>query len=1126
MPKLPASLATRAAPLIQRAALWCLLLLWLPWPAFAATYTFKSDTFAWESTTNTITWDRVCTGYPGDDDQATISFTGGFTFSFAGTAYSSVRVLANGALQFGADTGFMRTYANTTLPAGSAAGNGSCAASATVRTIMPYWDDLDPSHTGSGGVTWQQKGTAPNRYLVISWNGVYQYSTTTPYTFQVILYENGEFKYQYGNANATGASATIGVQVSASDYTLYSYNSGYNANGSAIRWFVPSGTPTRLAEYRMDEFSWAGNVGEVTDSTGNGYGGVRVGSATNTASGHVCRGADIPANTSTAISAIDTTVDVDSALGNDGSVSFWYRGNAAWVSSPEAMLLDASGSASRPFFLARKSTGALRFVVSDSAGTLVDATSSVQAIAAGTWAHIAVTWQLASGTNQSTVRLYVNGVQVGVKTATTNGTIDTSLLTLFLGDNRTAAIPANASSASANGRIDEVSVYNYEISALEIAADLAVSHACTPPLHHVEIRHGSGTGLTCTPSTLTVLACQDASCSSLYTSGLTGSLTASGTPSVVWPSGANFSIPAGSSSITLATQVTSAGSVLFGTANLSVTPTSASTCNFGSPACTFTAADAGLIFDVPNHVSEASQSVGVTAVRKSDNAASCTPAFANVNKSITFSCSYANPTSGTLPVRVGGKALNAANSAAAACDASGQAVTLAFDSTGKATATLQYADVGEMNVTAKYVGSGSDAGLTMAGTDSFIAAPSAFAFSSITGAPIKAGNPFSATVTARNGAGNPTPNFGKEAPPAVPTLTFTRYQPSSGSSGSFNGTLGSFSNGSATGSNLTWSEVGNGDLTASLNSYLLTGINATGTTGTTGAVGRFIPHHFDTTVSPACLGGSFYYSGQPVTTTITARNAGNGVTSNYAGATWAKATTISDAGSLGLGGFNGTNSVPATAFSGGSASALPTYTFTDKLTALPVGKVLTLRAVDADGVSSLPPDGNEGSTPLRSGRLVIPNGYGSEKSPLDVLMRVEYWSGQAWLPSTADTCTTILASSLALSNYRDYRGVAATWTTAGNVARDPDNNSVHKLTLAAPSGGSTGTVDIAFNLGTGTADQSCNANHPATGSGNLAWLRSRNGSCATTWDRDPAARAAFGVYSAESKKTVHVRELF
>ena len=181
--------------------------------AQAASYTFRSDTFSWESTVNTISWARLCTGYPGDDDQATINFTGGFTFSFAGTAYSSMRVLSNGLLQFGADTGFMRNFTNTTLPAGTASASGSCTAAATARTMMVYWTDLNPSASGSGGVTWEQKGVSPNRYVVVSWNSVFQYNTSTPYTFQVILFENGEFKYQYGNANASGSNATIGVQV-------------------------------------------------------------------------------------------------------------------------------------------------------------------------------------------------------------------------------------------------------------------------------------------------------------------------------------------------------------------------------------------------------------------------------------------------------------------------------------------------------------------------------------------------------------------------------------------------------------------------------------------------------------------------------------------------------------------------------------------------------------------------------------------------------------------------------------------------------------------------------------------------------------------------------------------------
>jgi MSHA biogenesis protein MshQ len=1110
------SRARSAVPPPWRAALsllWALFALLLcPLPAAAATYTFKSDSYAWETAANAITWDRTCTQYPGDDDKATINLTGGFTFTFAGTAYSSVRVLANGMLQFGADTGFFRNYTNANLPAGNATNyTGGCTSAATARVIMAYWTDLDPSRAGSGNVTWEQKGTAPNRRLVVSWNSVYQYNTNTPYAFQVILYENGEFKYQYGNANATGSNATIGVQVSASDYTLYSYNSGYNANGSAIRWFVPSGTPTRMAEYRMDEYSYAGNTGEVADSTGNGYGGVRVGSAASHASGYVCRAVDIPANTTTAISAIDTTIDVDSALGSDGGISFWYRGANAWVSSPEAQLFDASGSASRPFFLTRKSNGTLRFVMADSAGTLMDATSSVRSIAAGTWTHIAVTWRLASGTNQSTVRIYVNGLQVGVDTGTTNGIIDTSLLTLFLGDNRTTAIPSNATSASANGRLDEVNVYNYEISALEIAADMAVSHSCLPPLHHVEIRHGSGTGLTCTPSTLTVAACQDASCATPYTGGLTGTLTASGTPSVVWPGGANFTIASGASTTTTNVQVTTPGSVVFGASGLSQTPSNSTTCNFGSPSCTFTAADAGLLFDVPDHVADVQQTVSVKAVRKSDNAQSCTPAFASVSKSITFTCAYSNPSTGALPVPtpvvVGGSNV--------ACGGAGQALSLAFDATGTASTTVRYADAGQMALTGRYTGSGSDAGLVMTGTDSFIAAPANFLFSNIA-SPIKAGVTFTGTLTARNNSGTATPNFGRETSAVMPTIAFTRTLPASGGANpTFNKTLGSFSGGVASLTAMSWAEAGQGDLAANVTGYLGSSLNATGSISLV-----FTPHHFDVKVTPpACLSSAAFYSGQPISTvTLTAQNASNVTTTNYAGAV-ARAVTLSEATALGVGSLSGT-SVAAASFTGGvSTSGAPVYTFASKLTA---NRDLTLRATDADGVT-----GDAASADvvnIRSGRLVLANGYGSEKSALQLQARTEYWSGAAWVKNSDDSCTQVPASAIAFSNYRDYKGNAGGWTTSGSTFTFNGGSGI--LVLTAPTGGATGTVDLALNLGSTTADQSCLTSHPASTGANLSWLRSNHGSCAATWDRDPSARASFGVYSPETRKTVHVREIF
>ena len=529
MPHL-ATLLTRCAPPLRwwrLAAAW-LLLGWLG-PAWASTYTFKSDLYSWESAANTIsTWDGTCTSYAGDDDQKTITFTGGFQFNFAGTRYSSVRVLTNGMLQFGAETGLMRSYGNTTLPVGAAAARSGCAAGATTNAMIVYWADLDPGggSTGGGTVTWEQKGSAPNRYVVVSWNSVYQYNTAKPYTFQAILYESGEFKFQYGNANASGSNGTIGVQVDSGDYTQYSYNSGYNAAGSAIRWFIPSSDPVKLAEYRLDEFSWNGTVNEVMDATGNGHSGVRANAnVSTTATGFVCRALTVPADTTTATNAVNTSLSVSSAVGKAGSVSMYVKSNVAWTTATAAMIFDATTNAARPFYLMRSAGGALRFSVSDSAGTVSTATTAAQAFGAGTWVHVAAVWTLRNGNNQSLVRLYVNGVLVASVPTTTNGNIEPSLSTLYLGDNRSAVTPSGGTLNSFNGQVDEVSVYNYEISAADVLSDMAVTHDCIV-LDHVEAVPSSTSGSTCAPKTVTVRACVNSTCSMLVTN-YTGTVTLS-----------------------------------------------------------------------------------------------------------------------------------------------------------------------------------------------------------------------------------------------------------------------------------------------------------------------------------------------------------------------------------------------------------------------------------------------------------------------------------------------------------------------------------------------------------------------------------------------------------------------
>jgi MSHA biogenesis protein MshQ len=574
--------------------------------------------------------------------------------------------------------------------------------------------------------------------------------------------------------------------------------------------------------------------------------------------------------------------------------------------------------------------------------------------------------------------------------------------------------------------------------------------------------------------------------------------------------GTSFTIGA-SGSVTKDVQVTTVGSTVFSTPS--------ATCNFGSPSCTFTSTLAGFIFDVPNHVSDTLQTVNVSAVKQSDSSLACTPAFASVSKTVSFACSYSNPATGTLPVAVNGTNI--------ACGTAG-GVSLAFNASGVASTTFRYADVGSVGLTATYTGSGgTETGLTMTGSDSFIAAPASFTV--VPAGPYIAGSAFSATVTAKNASGNTTPNFGKETTAATVTLTHTVTGGTAGTApADFVGTLGAFgatTAGVASGNNLAWKEVGDISVTGTLTggSYLGSGLTATGS----GPAGPFKPGYFETVVTPAA--GTFTYSGQPFSVQIIAKSnwAGNPTTTNYDNTLgYSKAVTLTDANSgannsSALGTLANT-SVPAASFSSGVATvANVTYTFTSKMTAPlegPTSSPLKVRAtetadptVSSSGHESL----TTSVTSIRSGRLKLSNAFGSEKSPLTMVVQAQYWSGQTWVANSADGSTSLAANAFALSGALAGSTSASTITLVGGVST---------LTLAAP-GPATGSVDVAINLGISGSDQSCLATHGGTAA-SKPWLRSQNGSCPTAYDSDPSARATFGVYALETRKSIHVREQF
>jgi len=1162
--------------------------------AQAATYTFRSDTFSWESSANTIAWDKTCTAYPVDDDKATITFTGGFTFPFAGTARSSVRVFSNGMLQFGADTGFFRNFTNSTLPAGAASARSGCTAAATTLTLMAYWADLDPGAAGSGGVTWEQKGTAPNRFVVVTWNAVYQYNTATPYTFQVILFENGDFKYQYGNANASGSNATIGVQVNTTDYTLYAYNSGYNANGTAIRWVVPSATPVRVAEYQLDQFVLTGATGEAIDSSGSGYHGARVGSAASTATGYLCRSVDIPANTTTAASAIDTTLGVSSAVGTKGSISMWFRSNVLWTTTTAAMLFDATTSASRPFYLMRSSGGALRLAVADSAGTIVAATSAVNNIAANTWTHVTATWRLAAGTNQSTVRIFVNGALAASTSATTTGSPDSGLASLYLGDNRSGVTPSGGSVNSANGLIDEARIYNYDQGAGDIAIDMAVTHACLPPVDHYEVVLPS-TSIACLGSTITVNACANSSspCTA-RASGLLGqtatlstSAAALGSPLLVFDSN-------GSASTTLSFPTATNGTpVSVSLSNEQSAATGARQCCPDGTACTVsnscstTFNTAGFIIAASANGSEATlpaQSAGTAsathflrAVRSGSSTKACEAALTGAN-TVDWASQCNNPSTCSTGNRMTIAAT--ASGSATANPASGVtaygSVAMTFDSAGNAPFTFSYADVGQASLFVRRLGAGLQTTALTGRSNAYVTRPARFAVAGVqqTAAPgltnpgatsasgaafVKAGENFSASVSALTSAGAVAPNYGRETSPEGVLLTPTLVLPSGGATGTLgNGSIagGSFSGGVATVTTLSFSEVGIITLAATVadGDYLGAGTVA----GVVSAqIGRFVPARFalsGTSVvhraALSCAPASvFTYLGENFRLgfTITAQNTTGATTQNYTGSFTKFDPTAASGwnligrdGSTVFSGASGRLSLGSASgsWSNGVASGVTLSANASRATSPdgPFSAVFGVAPTDSDGVAmaafdtaSISGGSNDRSTvgtlALRFGRLRLANAIGPADRALALPVAAQHWTGSSFDTNTLDSCTLLPTSTFSFGNLRrtltaaDTSASAAITLTAGTG----------KLTLAAPTAGRRGTYDIALSLGSTSTDASClqpwtpGTGDAASAGANLAYLR--GAWCGSGYDKDPAARATFGLQRGNETQ-VYRREMY
>lgn len=430
----------------------------------------------------------------------------------------------------------------------------------------------------------------------------------------------------------------------------------------------------------------------------------------------------------------------------------------------------------------------------------------------------------------------------------------------------------------------------------------------------------------------------------------------------------------------------------------------------------------------------------------------------------------------------------------------------------------------------------------------------------------KAGRPFSVRADAVNSAAVITGNYA-----GTPGATPGACGPGAGfeaCTATF-GTLSlntTFSSGQLISDIATYDEVGSFELQlvdstfASVDSGDSTPLERE-ITSTVINVGRFVPDHFDVSVTTApVLGtacGSFSYAGQsfgytlqPVFT-VTAQDFANSTTTLYAGNWWritnstltpaTQAARYSAAsGTLDASGLPAVAGDPAIAAGAGSGTLTfgsgTGLSFTRGAPVSPFDADISLavNVIDADGVAyasnparfgqATPGNGipfNNGNA-MRFGRLGVGNANGSQLVPLLLPMETQYWNGTSFVTNAADNCTAVAAANVGLGNYTGNLGAGETTVTVSGAAFSSGRNTI---ALSAPGAGNDGSVDVVVNLGTTTTIDSCLAwgAMPTPAGANLTHLRGQW--CGATPTKDPTARAAFGVYRG-SEEVIFIRENF
>jgi hypothetical protein len=185
---------------------------------------------------NATTFDYSGSNNGTDDGQVTVSLP--FAFPFGGIREESISVSTNGWVSFRSPAWDYWNDEQPTDYRGVPAVVGELE-----RGIMPYWDDLDVGNVDGAGTGTVKEVVAPDSsWVAFQWD-LGQHDGGTPRrTFQLVLFPDGRFRFDYPGANEAGGTISfVGYSLGTGNADVVAENTESVPSSSLL--FTPKSLP-------------------------------------------------------------------------------------------------------------------------------------------------------------------------------------------------------------------------------------------------------------------------------------------------------------------------------------------------------------------------------------------------------------------------------------------------------------------------------------------------------------------------------------------------------------------------------------------------------------------------------------------------------------------------------------------------------------------------------------------------------------------------------------------------------------------------------------------------------------------------------------------------------------------